>query len=265
MGGKSRRILGVAAALAVLAAMFAQFVADAGEDIVGGSRASIAKHPYVVFLADPDGRQYCGGTLVAPDKVVTAAHCVTPFAVTDIKVVGGREDKEATAGEVRPVTEAWVHPEYRSVTEGYDVAVLTLADPLPYRLLPIAGADSDPLYAAGEMATILGWGRTSAGGESSQFLLKAEVPLYADDDCAAAYADFAPEPMVCAGLPEGGVDTCQGDSGGPLVVDDTLVGISSWGEGCAEPGNPGVYTRVSTYAADIAAALEPAPPTTPAP
>ncbi|MGW5049969.1 S1 family peptidase [Actinokineospora sp. NPDC004072] len=258
MGGKSRRILGVAAALAVVAAMFAQFVADAREDIVGGSRAPIAEHPYVVYLADQTGHQYCGGTLVAPDKVVTAAHCLEPFAVADIQVVGGREDKLTTSGEVRTVAEAWMHPDYQDVTAGADVAVLTLSAPLPYRLLPFAGADSTALYAAGSTATILGWGRTSSGGESSQYLLKAQVPIYADDDCAAAYSAFAPDSMVCAGLPEGGVDTCQGDSGGPLIVEDTLVGIASWGEGCAEAGYPGVYTRVSTYAADIAAAIAPA-------
>ncbi|GAA4427238.1 serine protease [Actinokineospora soli] len=259
MGGKTRRILGAAAALAVLAAMFAQFVADAREQIVGGTRASIADHPYVVYLATRDGYQYCGGTLVAKDKVVTAAHCARAFPARDIRVVGGREDKESSEGEVRAVSSVWIHPDYRDVTEGYDVAVLTIAEPLPYRLLPIAAADSAALYTAGSPATILGWGRTSAGGPTSRYLLKAQVPLYGDTECAEAYRAFAAESMVCAGLPQGGVDTCQGDSGGPLIVDGVLVGISSWGEGCAAPNKPGVYARVSVYAEDIAAVVDPEP------
>lgn len=269
MGGKTRRILGAAAALAVLAAMFAQFVADAREQIVGGTRASIADHPYVVYLATRDGYQYCGGSLVAPDKVVTAAHCARAFPARDIRVVGGREDKESADGEVRAVTGVWIHPRYRDVTSGYDVAVLTIAEPLPYRLLPVAGPDSAALYTEGGPATILGWGRTSSGGSTSRYLLTATVPVYGDAACGDAYRAFAAESMVCAGLPQGGVDTCQGDSGGPLIVDGVLVGVSSWGEGCAAPGKPGVYARVSTYAEDIAAVVEPAPeqpsPSLPAP
>ncbi len=268
MGGKTRRVLGAAAALAVLAAMFAQFVADAGEQIVGGTRAAIAEHPYVVYLATRDGYQYCGGTLVAEDKVVTAAHCARAFPARDVRVVGGREDKQATDGEVREVTAVWVHPEYRDVTEGHDVAVLTLSAPLPYRFLPLADAGAEPL-TAGSPATILGWGRTSSGGATSRYLLTAQVPLYGDTECGDAYRAFDAASMVCAGLPQGGVDTCQGDSGGPLIVDGRLVGISSWGEGCAAAGKPGVYARVPAYAADIAAAIDPAPvdpaPSSPAP
>ncbi|MFC5289340.1 S1 family peptidase [Actinokineospora guangxiensis] len=269
MGGKTRRILGAAAALAVLAAMFAQFVADAREQVVGGTRASIADHPYVVYLATRDGYQYCGGTLVAEDKVVTAAHCARAFPARDVRVVGGREDKQGTDGEVREIAGVWIHPAYRDVTEGSDVAVLTLSAPMPYRLLPLAGADDAELYTAGSPATILGWGRTSSGGATSRYLLTAQVPLYSDTDCDKAYRAFDPASMVCAGLPQGGVDTCQGDSGGPLIVGGRLVGISSWGEGCAAPGKPGVYARVSVYAADIAAAVDPAPvdpvPSSPAP
>ncbi|MGX7824954.1 S1 family peptidase [Actinokineospora sp. 24-640] len=259
MRGTTRRVLGAAAALAVLAAMFAQFAAEARVQVVGGTRASITEHPYMVYLATADGHQFCGGTLVAPTKVVTAAHCAGAMAASDLRVVAGREDKQAADGIVATVSAVWVHPDYRSVTEGADVAVLTLAASLPYRLLPIAEADDTASYAAGTPATILGWGRVAEGGASSRYLLKAQVPIYADADCATAYGPFSPKPMVCAGLPEGGVDTCQGDSGGPLIVKGTLVGLASWGEGCAAPGKPGVYTRVSTYTPDIAAVVDAAP------
>jgi secreted trypsin-like serine protease len=76
--------------------------------------------------------------------------------------------------------------------------------------------------------------------------------LVTDQSCTETYANYDAKGMVCAGYPQGGTDACQGDSGGPLVVGDTLIGIVSWGDGCAKAGRPGVYTRVSTYAADIA-------------
>ncbi|HVK25660.1 MAG TPA: serine protease [Actinokineospora sp.] len=254
MGGTvARRILGVAAAIAIIAVILGQFVAHAREDIVGGDRAKIADHPYVVYIATRDGYQFCGGTLVAADKVVTAAHCAKAYNVKDIRVVAGREDKRGTDGVEVRVTKVWVHPEFDDVVGGSDVAVLTLADKLSQR--PLTVADDEDAYRPGTKGVILGWGRTSDGGPTSRYLLKAEVPIIADPACAESYAAFAAKSMVCAGYPEGGVDSCQGDSGGPLVIAGRLVGIASWGEGCAEAGKPGVYTRVAVYAKDIEAQL----------
>lgn len=256
MGGTRRRLVGVAAAIAAaLIGLSAQFTADAGEQIVGGTRASIADYPFTVYLTNGDGFQFCGGTLASPDKVVTAAHCTGAFSAHDMRVVGGREDKESPTGKVVGVKDVWSHPDYQDVTQGADVAVLTLAEPLPYTPLPIADPEDAQQHAAGTTSTILGWGRVKEGGPASRYLLKAEVPLYSDQDCAAAYTAYAAGSMICAGLPEGGVDSCQGDSGGPLIVEGALVGIASWGEGCAAPGKPGVYTRVSAYAKDIAAVV----------
>ncbi|WP_436501215.1 S1 family peptidase [Actinokineospora sp. HUAS TT18] len=254
MGGTvARRILGVVAAIAIITVILGQFVADAREDIVGGTRAKIADHPYVVYLATRDGYQFCGGTLVAEDKVVTAAHCAQAYAAKDIRVVAGREDKRGTDGVEVKVTKAWIHPEFNDVVGGSDVAVLTLAEPLALR--PLTVADDEDSYKAGTKGVILGWGRTSDGGPTSRYLLKADVPIVADASCQKSYDGFAAKSMVCAGYDEGGVDACQGDSGGPLVIAGRLVGIASWGEGCAEAGKPGVYTRVSAYAADIKAQL----------
>ncbi|WP_018681988.1 S1 family peptidase [Actinokineospora enzanensis] len=254
MGRLARRVLGTLALVAVIAALIGQFFkADAGEQIIGGDRVAIADHPYIVYLATADGFQYCGGTLVAPDKVVTAAHCGEAFAPDWIRVVAGREDKQGDAGVVARVRDVWIHPDYRDVTLGDDVAVLTLAQRLPYRTMPIA-ADR-VVYGSETDATILGWGRTTEAGGASRYLRGAQVPLVSDHDCAGDYDKFNERAMVCAGLPQGGVDTCQGDSGGPLIVDGRLVGISSWGQGCAEPGKPGVYTRVAAYADLISAHL----------
>ncbi|MFC4856369.1 S1 family peptidase [Actinophytocola glycyrrhizae] len=251
MGATSRvtRLL-LATALAAAAVAVGLTQANADQDnqrIVGGSRASIADHPYVVYLATAEGFQFCGGTLVDDKKVVTAAHCTVGKQPADIAVVAGREDKESGAGVSAPVQKIWVHPEYTNVRSGNDVSVLTLTKPLPYRPLPLPNKDEEGLYAAGAPGVILGWGRVAADGQPSRYLLQATVPVVADADCAESYTGYKPETMVCAGLPEGGVDTCQGDSGGPLIVAGKLAGITSWGEGCAAPGKPGVYTRVAVY------------------
>ncbi|MGH3858881.1 S1 family peptidase [Actinokineospora sp.] len=253
MGGTAaRRIIGVAAAIAIVAVILGQFAADAREQIVGGTRAKIADHPYMVYIATRDGYQFCGGTLVAENKVVTAAHCAQAYAAKDIRVVAGREDKRATDGVEVRVSEVWIHPKFTDVAGGADIAVLTLKAPVEYQTLPVADSRDDALYKPGTRGTILGWGRTSDGGPASRYLLKAEVPTISDAACQKSYKAFDEESMVCAGFPEGGVDTCQGDSGGPLVIAGRLVGIASWGEGCAEANKPGVYTRVTVYASDIA-------------
>ncbi|CRK58574.1 secreted trypsin-like serine protease [Alloactinosynnema sp. L-07] len=255
MGGTvARRILGVIAAIAIITVILGQFVAHARQDIVGGTRAKIADHPYIVYIATRDGYQFCGGTLVAKDKVVTAAHCAQAYDANDIRVVAGREDKRGTDGVEVRVAKSWIHPEFGEVVGGSDVAVLTLAEPLAQR--PLTVADDADAYKPGTRGVILGWGRTSDGGPTSRYLLKAEVPIIADASCAESYAGFSAASMVCAGYPEGGVDSCQGDSGGPLVVAGRLVGVASWGEGCAEAGKPGVYTRVASYADDIKAQLD---------
>jgi trypsin len=227
--------------------------AQADRQIVGGTRVSTAQYGYAVFLIDQSSFQFCGGTLVAPTKVVTAAHCLVNRDAGQVRVVAGRDDKRSQLGVVSRVTRVWVNPGFSGVQSGSDVAVLTLGGRLSYR--PAAIADPGYAYRSGTPGTILGWGRTSEGGETSRYLLAATVPLVADRDCAATYPGFSSAAMVCAGYPQGGVDTCQGDSGGPMVIDSTLVGIVSWGDGCARPGHPGVYTRVATYANLIAAQL----------
>lgn len=250
MGATSRviRVL-LATALATAAVAIGISQANAGQEIVGGNRASIADHPYVVYLTTSDGFQFCGGTLVDDNKVVTAAHCTAGKKPADIMVVAGREDKTSGAGMTTAVREIWVNPQFTDVRSGSDVSVLTLEDRLPYDTLSLPTKDdAASLYTAGKPGLILGWGRTAADGQPSQFLMQATVPLIADADCVKSYPAYKAEAMVCAGVPQGGVDSCQGDSGGPIIVDGKLAGITSWGEGCAAPGKPGVYTRLAAYA-----------------
>jgi secreted trypsin-like serine protease len=244
----TRLLLAAALASAAVAVGLTQANADQeNQQIVGGNRASIADHPYVVYLTTADGFQFCGGTLVGDNKVVTAAHCTAGKRPADVVVVAGREDKESGAGVVSPVKEIWVHPKFTDVRFGDDVSVLTLTQRLPYAPLGLPMKDDADLYKAGAPGLILGWGRVAADGQASRYLLRANVPLVADQDCTKSYPAYKPAAMVCAGVPQGGVDSCQGDSGGPLIVDGKLAGITSWGEGCAAAGKPGVYTRVAVY------------------
>ncbi|WP_037366796.1 S1 family peptidase [Amycolatopsis orientalis] len=221
--------------------------------IVGGSEASLADHPYAVYLTDQSGSQFCGAVIVSPSAVATAAHCAKAVPKSSVRVVAGRQDKRDSDGVELGVSRVWVNPDYSDPTKGDDIAVLTVRGRLPYRAAKLADKNDQSLYAEGTQATVLGWGRLSEGGERSDVLRSAQVPLVSDSTCKSAYDTYDPASMVCAGYPQGGQDACQGDSGGPLVEGDTLVGIVSFGDGCGKPGKPGVYTRVSQFSDDIAA------------
>lgn len=221
--------------------------------IVGGSSTSTDEHPWVVALTDAAGTPYCGGALVGPGKVITAAHCVAGRLPGTVQVVAGRTDMRSDEGVVSRVLGIWVHPEYRDPMQGDDVAVLTLDRQPAYRAVPVSSDRG--AYPPGAPATVLGWGYTAEGGPSSPVLQQADVPLWADQDCSATYPQYDPSAMVCAGQPEGGRDACYGDSGGPLVAGGALIGVTSWGTGCGRPGLPGVYTRISSYSRELAGRL----------
>ncbi|MEU7423663.1 serine protease [Streptomyces sp. NPDC048362] len=239
----------VASAAAAVTALLASPTASAApQPIVGGTTTTTTAYPFTMQITDASQNQFCGGTLVAPKKVVTAAHCMAGESTSSVRVIGGRTYLNGTNGTVSRVSKIWINPDYTDATNGDDVAVLTLSTSMPYTPASYVSSSQTSVYAAGTTARILGWGTTSENGSSSNQLRTATVPIVSDSSCRSSYgSDFVQSDMVCAGYPAGGVDTCQGDSGGPLLIGGVLAGITSWGEGCAEGGYPGVYTRLTTF------------------
>jgi secreted trypsin-like serine protease len=240
--------------------------AQAERRIVGGQPTALAGHPWAVAIASRQqfgtarSGQFCGGTLVTPTKVVTAAHCFydesgRPTNRPGLRVIVGREDLTRTDGHEVTVRSIWVHPRYSFAANMQDVAVLTLSQPQTgVPTLDLVGQGETQPYAAGTEAEVYGWGDTRGDGSYSPVLREVDVPIVPDGACASAYpggaaeGGFDAQGMVCAGEQQGGRDACQGDSGGPLVVAGRLVGVVSWGTGCAEAAHPGVYTRLSAVA-----------------
>ncbi|MEV6496538.1 S1 family peptidase [Streptomyces prunicolor] len=245
---RTTAVLAAAAAAAATALLSAPTAVAAPQPIVGGSTTTTTAYPFVMQITDASQNQFCGGTLVSATKVVTAAHCMVGETTSSVRVVGGRTYLNGTNGTVSKVSKIWINPSYTDATNGNDVAVLTLSTSMPYTTAKYVASTDTSVYATGTTARILGWGTTSENGSSSNQLRTATVPIVSDTSCKSSYgSDFIATDMVCAGYTSGGVDTCQGDSGGPLLIGGVLAGITSWGEGCAEAGYPGVYSRLTKF------------------
>jgi hypothetical protein len=248
--------------------------------IVGGQEADPGEWPWQVALVrtgmDPGNGQFCGGTLIARDWVLTAAHCVDSNAPATRDVVSGIHDLVTPDPNFqrRGVAEVIIHPGWDPGPNDNDVALLRLASPIDARpgsgtTLPIAFAPraaSNIGDLAGVMTTVTGWGNRAAnppgGSDFPAALHEVEVPVITNAACNTAYGGSITDNMLCAGFDTGGKDSCQGDSGGPLVYDSgggnwVLVGVVSFGIGCADADYPGVYARVSRYADWISSYVNP--------
>ena len=241
--------------------------------IVGGTAVPNGKYKFqAALLAQSFGtndweRQYCGGSLITPFEVLTAAHCVEfvgdepgQLPLSDLRVVVGRTVLTSTQGQKRRVAAISIHPRWDPGTFSFDAAVVHLASPINgIRPIMLVTPGVDALERPGTLATVTGWGNTiqqpaGPGGGGVNFpdrMREAKVPITSRAECRTAYAAAGLDitaTMLCAGRTN--LDTCQGDSGGPLFFKSAgpgyiQAGITSWGIGCGATGFPGVYTRLS--------------------
>lgn len=218
--------------------------------IVGGVEVDISEVPFQISL-QYGSSHICGGSLISKNRVLTAAHCTSGSSASSLKVRIG-SSTHAKGGILVQVKKITQHPKYNSNTIDYDFSVLELAEYDNKNL--VSGVAKLPKQNQsvndGTLVRISGWGNTQSSSESNKNLRAVEVPIVSQDVCNRAYSAYGgvTARMICAGLTQGGKDSCQGDSGGPLALKDTLIGVVSWGYGCAQPKYPGVYARVPAVA-----------------
>jgi secreted trypsin-like serine protease len=235
------------AILAATAAIGVAQAADIKPLILGGTVVPAGTKTYQVGLRQlPDSAAFCGGTLITPTHVLTAAHCA---GFAEYVSIGSHFLEGDADGERIAVKKETPHPLYDDPTTAYDYNIIELASPSSFPPVKLLSADSETFVGA--KATTMGWGTTKRGGEQSPELLRVDVTVVSNAVCSKLpFSDNATvtETMFCAGG-EVNKDSCQGDSGGPLILEqptgDVQVGIVSWGEGCGLAGFPGVYAKVS--------------------
>ncbi|XP_062135434.1 uncharacterized protein LOC133845094 [Drosophila sulfurigaster albostrigata] len=224
---------------------------DVESRIIGGEVTSIYYVPYQVSLrrrtsSSSAYAHTCGGCLISDRAILTAAHCVYNRLAENFLIVAGTEVRSGMDGGVVARAEKLLpHEQYNASITDNDIALIFVSPPFPVgthqKIATIQVAKERPV--AGTVATVSGWGTTTEGGLASMQLQQVQVSLVDNAECQAPYT-WRPisEGMLCAAVPGGGKDACQGDSGGPLVVDNQLLGIVSWGEGCARPDYPVSFT-----------------------
>jgi len=240
--------------------------------IVGGVEAVKGAYPWQVsyqWRTNLSGDQHtCGGTIIGPEWILTAAHCIFRTRIFKFMVVAGEHDltKEEGSEQMSDIAEFIVHPDYDEETSSNDIALLRLKTPLKMSImvqpacLPQASM-RHRLYETGVKTILSGWGELDPkgifdhdkSGRSPNILQAVSLPIIDTDLCneRGRYHGHIRKGMFCAGFLEGGIDACQGDSGGPLVeeVDGqiVIVGVVSWGGGCAQKNKPGVYAKVADF------------------
>jgi len=212
--------------------------------IIGGSEVKIEDFPYQISL-QLSGSHRCGGSVVAPNVILTAAHCVRGINARDLTIRVGSSSK-TSGGLVVKVKKYIDHELYNPSTIDFDIAILVLEENLQYsdKIQPIEMATQEA--TDGDNCVVSGWGNQKEGVPSSPDNLKAaKIRIISNSNCKAYYGSSSiTDRMMCAGVPEGGQGSCQGDSGGPLTVNGKVVGVVSWAAGCSRPRVPTVFGNV---------------------
>jgi secreted trypsin-like serine protease len=239
-----------------------RFIDKANSKIVGGKPATPGAYPWqaslvVSNISDAGRAHFCGGSIYNERWIVTAAHCMPGLTPSHFQVIVGTYALKQNTKRYA-VKRRIIHGDYEKTAQhDSDIALVELQQPLELGssakpILILSAADEPTVLTDGKPLVVTGWGATQEGGGVVRDLREVTVPFVTKQVCSdpLSYGKQITDNMICAGLAAGEKDSCQGDSGGPLVSvtsPASLVGVVSWGEGCARPGKPGVYTRISNF------------------
>lgn len=244
--------------------MYYKFQNNKSTFIVGGTLASTQTIPWQVsiqqfnpggWFKSPSWQHICGGSILSPNWILTAAHCLHDSA--SLRVVSGSSSlsRASSTTQIRTVDLTIRHPLFNSDFVENDIALIFLSTPLlmvekSVMSIKLPPKDAQPIDSGDALTS--GWGRTFHGGPISDLLLQVTLPIVPWAECCKCYNNVSnvsiTNKKICAGrLDASGFGVCQGDSGGPLVMDGFVVGVTSFGVICGSSSHPTVYTRVSAY------------------